>query len=183
MSIYLTSDTHFCHDKPFVYEPRGFSSIQEMNETLIENWNGTVSKNDIVYVLGDFFLGTDYDFIKNTVENLNGNIYLILGNHDTNAKWQFYTTISKILSVKFADIIVYKKRQFYMSHYPTLTATLQSNPEKAIFNLFGHTHSKDKFYENSPYMYNVAVDANDNAPVSIDFIYDSIMKKISETVV
>ena len=75
--IYLTSDTHFCHDKPFIYEPRGFSSIQEMNETLIENWNGAVSKNDIVYVLGDFFLGTDYDFIKNTVERLNGNIYLI----------------------------------------------------------------------------------------------------------
>jgi len=183
MSIYLTSDTHFCHDKPFIYEPRGFSSIQEMNETLIKNWNETVSKNDIVYVLGDFFLGTDYDFIKNTVENLNGNIYLILGNHDTNAKWELYTTLSKILSVKFADIIVYKKRQFYMSHYPTLTATLQSNQEKAIFNLFGHTHSKDKFYENSPYMYNVAVDANDNAPVSIDFIYDSIMMKISETVV
>lgn len=181
--IYLTSDTHFCHDKPFIYEPRGFSSIQEMNETLIENWNGTVSKNDIVYVLGDFFLGTDYDFIKNTVERLNGNIYLILGNHDTNAKWQFYTMLSSILSVKFADIIVYKKRQFYMSHYPTLTATLQSNPDKAIFNLFGHTHSKDKFYENSPYMYNVAVDANDNTPVSIDFIYDSIMTKISETVV
>lgn len=177
--IYVTSDTHFCHDKPFIYEPRGFSSIQEMNETLIENWNETVSKNDIVYVLGDFFLGTDYDFIKNTVERLNGNIYLILGNHDTNAKWQFYTMLSNILSVKYADIIVYKKRQFYMSHYPTLTATLQSNPEKAIFNLFGHTHSKDKFYEDSPYMYNVAVDANDNRPVSMEEIYNSIIDKIS----
>lgn len=177
--IYVTSDTHFCHDKPFIYEPRGFSSIQEMNETLIENWNGTVSKNDIVYVLGDFFLGTDYDFIKNTIERLNGNIYLILGNHDTNAKWQFYTMLSNILSVKYADIIVYKKRQFYMSHYPTLTATLQSNPEKAIFNLFGHTHSKDKFYEDSPYMYNVAVDANDNRPVSMEEIYNSIIDKIS----
>lgn len=177
--IYVTSDTHFNHDKPFLYEPRGFSSIQEMNETLVKNWNETVSKNDIVYVLGDFFLGTDYDFIKDTIEKLNGNIYLILGNHDTNAKWQFYTTLPKILSVRYADIVVYKKRQFYMSHYPTMTADLQSNPDQAILNLFGHTHSKDKFYGDSPYMYNVAVDANDNRPVSMEEIYNSIMDKIS----
>lgn len=181
--IYLTSDLHFNHDKPFVYEPRGFSTIQEMNETLVKNWNETVSENDIVYVLGDFFLDTDYDFIQKTIESLNGNIYLMLGNHDTNAKWEFYTRIPKILSVKYADIVVYKKRQFFMCHYPTLTTYEQSRPEKAIFNLFGHTHSTEKFFGDSPYMYNVAVDANDNRPVSIDDIYERIMEKVSKDIV
>lgn len=182
MSIYLTSDTHFCHDKPFLYEPRGFNSVDEMNKTIINNWNGIVTDPDDIYVLGDFFLGTDTDYIRGTIGNLRGKIHLIIGNHDTPAKIELYKEL-RICEVLYATQIKFKKRLFYLSHYPTLTATLQSNPEKAIFNLFGHTHSKDKFYENSPYMYNVAVDANDNAPVSIDFIYDSIMKKISETVV
>ena len=182
MSIYLTSDTHFCHDKPILYEPRGFNSIDDMNKTIINNWNGIVTDQDDIYVLGDFFLGTDTDYIRDTIGNLRGKIHLIIGNHDTHAKIELYKEL-RICEVLYATQIKFKKRLFYLSHYPTLTATLQSNPEKAIFNLFGHTHSKNKFYENSPYMYNVAVDANDNAPVSIDFIYDSIMKKISETVV
>ena len=179
MSIYLTSDTHFCHDKPFLYEPRGFNSIDDMNKTIINNWNGIVTDQDDIYVLGDFFLGNDTDYIRDTIGNLRGKIHLIIGNHDTPAKIELYKEL-RICEVLYATQIKFKKRLFYLSHYPTLTATLQSNPEKAIFNLFGHTHSKDKFYENSPYMYNVAVDANDNAPVSIDFIYDSIMKKISD---
>ncbi len=182
MSIYLTSDTHFCHDKPFVYEPRGFNSIDDMNKTIINNWNGIVTDQDDIYVLGDFFLGTDTDYICDAIGNLRGRIHLIIGNHDTPAKIELYKEL-RICEVLYATQIKFKKRLFYLSHYPTMTADLQSNPEKAIFNLFGHTHSKDKFYGDSPYMYNVAVDANDDAPVSIDFIYDSIMTKISETVV
>ena len=32
MAIYLTSDWHFCHDQSFLYEPRGFKNVDEMNE-------------------------------------------------------------------------------------------------------------------------------------------------------
>ena len=178
--IYLTSDLHFNHDKDFIYKPRGFSSVQDMNETLVKNWNETVLDSDIVYVLGDFFLGQDFDYIKKTIEKLHGNIHLILGNHDTSAKQKIYLTMPKILSCEYATIITHKKRQFYLSHYPTMTADLQTNPDKAIYNLFGHTHSKDKFYTDSPYNYNVAVDANDNRPVSIDNIFTSIQDKVKE---
>ena len=180
MSIYLISDTHFCHDKPFVYEPRGFNSVDEMNKTIINNWNGIVTDKDDIYVLGDFFLGTDTDYICDIIGNLRGRIHLIIGNHDTPAKIELYKE-RKICEVLYATQIKFKKRLFYLSHYPTMTADLQSNPEKAIFNLFGHTHSKDKFYGDSPYMYNVAVDANDNKPVLIDDIYTEIMSRIDST--
>ena len=30
--IYLSSDTHFGHVKDFLWRPRGFSSVEEMNE-------------------------------------------------------------------------------------------------------------------------------------------------------
>lgn len=54
--IYVTSDTHFCHNKPFIYEDRGFKNIEEMNDTIIENWNKLVKPDDTVIHLGDVML-------------------------------------------------------------------------------------------------------------------------------
>lgn len=175
---YFISDTHFNHDREFIWGPRGFKSVTESNNTIIDNWNKTVGKNDNVYMLGDFFLGTDMDFVRNTLARLNGKIHLIIGNHDSPAKIKIYQESPNIVEIVWTTQIEYKGRKFYLSHYPTLTADLQSNPEKAVFNLFGHTHSKEKFYEDRPYMYNVACDAHDCTPVSIEDIYNDIMNEI-----
>ena len=160
--IFFTSDTHFNHDREFVYSPRGFKTIQEMNGTLIKNWNETVGNDDDIYVLGDFFLGTDFNYIQEVLNKLNGRIHLVTGNHDTPLKITEYTSWNNIVEIADALRIRYKKREFFLCHYPVLTASLEQDPNKAVINLFGHTHSKDKFYEDRPYMYNVAVDANDN---------------------
>ena len=36
--VWFTSDSHFCHDRGFVYEPRGFKNIEEMNVAIVERW-------------------------------------------------------------------------------------------------------------------------------------------------
>ena len=154
-----------------------------MNETLIKNWNETVTNQDVIYVLGDFFLGTDEEFIYQTIKRLNGEIHLIYGNHDTPKKIELYkNTYGRIYCEGYATKIKYKKREFYLSHYPTLTASLEQDPNRAVINLFGHTHSKDKFYEDRPYMYNVAVDANDNKPVEIEEILTAFNDKVKECI-
>ena len=53
MTIWFTSDLHFNHDKEFLYKPRGFHNVIEMNESIIEVYNKFISKDDIVYILGD----------------------------------------------------------------------------------------------------------------------------------
>lgn len=181
-NIFFTSDTHFNHDREFVYGPRGFKTVQEMNGALIKNWNETVGKDDDVYVLGDFFLGTDYDYINEVLDKLNGRIHLVVGNHDTPSKITWYTSWNNIVEIADALRIRYKKREFFLCHYPVLTASLEQDPKRAVINLFGHTHSKDKFYEDRPYMYNVAVDANDNRPVSIDAIMAAFDAKVKECI-
>ncbi len=176
--IYFISDTHFNHDRDFIYSPRGFDSMEDMNNRIITNWNKTVSADDTVYVVGDFFLGADQDYVQNTLKKLNGHIILVRGNHDSDAKVRLYGCSSKIEDIVWATQITYKKRLFFISHYPTMTGNFDTNPDRVIINIFGHTHSPDKFYEGQPYMYNVACDAHDCTPVSIDEIYDDVMKAL-----
>ena len=54
--IWFTSDTHFGHDKEFLYGPRGFASIGQHDWEIIRNWNSVVGPDDEVYHLGDMML-------------------------------------------------------------------------------------------------------------------------------
>ena len=44
--IYISSDLHLNHDKPFIYAVRGYSSVEEMNKDLITKFNNTVTDED-----------------------------------------------------------------------------------------------------------------------------------------
>ena len=55
--IWIVSDWHFNHNKPFIYEARGYCSPEVMNEDLIARHNALVRPWDDVYVLGDLMLG------------------------------------------------------------------------------------------------------------------------------
>ena len=61
-----------------------------------------------------------------------------------------------------------------MSHFPSLTGNNDKFLKQMTLNLFGHTHQKDKFFNNNPYMYNVALDAHNCTPVSIEQIIKDI---------
>ena len=91
-----------------------------------------------------------------------------------------YTCWNNIVEIADALRLRYKKREFFLCHYPVLTAGLEQDPRRAVINLFGHTHSKEKFYEDRPFMYNVSVDANDNTPVSIEEINERIKEEIEK---
>jgi calcineurin-like phosphoesterase family protein len=56
-SIFYTADLHLGHTKINELAGRPFDSVEEMNHTLIANWNDRVAEHDIVWVLGDLALG------------------------------------------------------------------------------------------------------------------------------
>lgn len=120
--IYLTSDLHFCHDKDFIYEPRGFKCVEDMNETIVKNWNGLITEDDDVYILGDCMLNNNAKGM-NLLESLNGRLHIITGNHDTNMRIKLYATAKNVVSIDTcATMLKYKKYNFYLSHYPTMTS-------------------------------------------------------------
>lgn len=174
--IYFTSDLHFCHDREFLYKPRGFESVEEMNNAIVTNWNSTVINSDKIYVLGDLMLGGD----KGTehgielLSSLKGNIHIILGNHDTANRVEKYKECENVKSIQYADMLKHDGYSFFMTHYPCITSNLcKETLKQCTINLFGHTHSKDKFYMDMPFMYNVALDAHACNLVPIyEIIYD-----------
>lgn len=51
--VFVISDLHLCHNKEFVWQKRGFDSIEAHDLAILENWNKTVCPEDTVYVLDD----------------------------------------------------------------------------------------------------------------------------------
>lgn len=181
--IYMTSDLHFNHQREFIYEPRGFRSVEEMNETIIENYNRIVKPEDEVYVLGDLCLGgaDSLEENKKLIESLNGKIYIIQGNHDTLKRVEMYAACRNIMSVKAADYLRYGKYHLYLSHFPALTSNWDNDKplKQRTINLCGHTHAKDRWHDwDKGPIYHVEVDAHNNTPVSIEQILTEMKAKI-----
>ena len=83
---YFVSDTHFQHKKIVEITNRGVETTQEQHtEWLINLWNKQVTDNDQVYLLGDVSFATKYDQIKEVFQRLNGQIFVVKGNHDRTA--------------------------------------------------------------------------------------------------
>ena len=80
----LISDTHFDHDNIIKYCARPFANVQEMNQVLLNNWNNTVKPDDDIYFLGDLAFGRGARPATYWLNQLNGNIQFVAGNHDRN---------------------------------------------------------------------------------------------------
>ena len=93
--IFITSDTHFGHDREFLYGPRGFSNIDDHDKAVIQNWNSVVQPDDTVYHLGDVMLN-DNDHGMECLRQLNGTIIIVPGNHDTDTRLALYATLPNV---------------------------------------------------------------------------------------
>ena len=180
--IYLASDFHFFHDREFIWKVRGFNSEMHMRNKYVTEWINTVKDNDDVYVVGDFCLGNDYEAITELITSLPGRIHLIIGNHDTVGKLAFYKNFDNIVEITYATMLVHNKRRFYLSHYLTETATLESNPKTCIINVHGHLHVRNMFYEDKPYHINVSVDVTGGKLLTLDDIEKAFNEKVKECV-
>lgn len=176
-NIFLTSDSHYGHDKEFIYKARGFRSIGEHNEILVENHNKIVKRDDEVYHLGDVCLGDDKKNIE-YLKRLHGRIHIILGNHDSDKRMELYKECPNVVDVVFADRIRVGKQTIFLSHSLSETYIIGKKLERTMINLFGHTHQVDSpFVDGIPYAYNVGVDCHENKPVSIEQVLSDIRKQ------
>lgn len=179
--IWFTSDLHFCHDKDFLYIPRGFSTIEEHDETILNNYNSVIDDEDDVYILGDLMLGNQEKGLE-YLKKLKGKIHIIRGNHCTNTKWEKYKELPNVVElIGWATVIKYKKYNFYLSHFPTFTANFDDEyPRQCLINLFGHTHQTTNFFNDTFGMYHVGLDSHNCYPILLDDIIEDIKIKFNK---
>lgn len=176
--VFFTSDTHFYHKNIIKYCSRPFSSITEMNETLIRNWNNKVSPGDTVFHLGDFAFCGSKEYIE-LLSRLNGDIYLILGNHDRKAVKEHY----KFKGIYQQLYIKIESQRIYLNHLPFLCFDGAYRKEPT-WQLFGHVHSGEnqiggldipRLAYLLPTQYDVGVDNNNYTPISFQEVKEKIM--------
>lgn len=86
MKTYFTADPHFGHVN-MTQEGRdlcnrGFATVDEMNETLLDGINSTVTKNDRLVILGDIIMGPIEKNISLLAQIRAAEVVLVPGNHD-----------------------------------------------------------------------------------------------------
>lgn len=132
MTKYYISDLHIGHLNCLKFDNRPFSSLEEMKQTIINNWNSVVTNKDIVYVLGDMFWNNN-EAIE-VLHQLNGSICLIKGNHDCiNAEMtSYFTKITDYLEIKDEGYNI------VLCHYPIAH---WRNSDYGTIHLYGHIHA------------------------------------------
>lgn len=174
MSRYIISDLHLGHANIIKYCNRPFSSVEEMDKTIIDNWNTIVKPEDEVYFLGDFCFGRPGQKVsKEYREKLNGKIHLILGNHDR------YIDKSSFDSVQKYIILEELGKKILLTHYPVYREDYSYIKEN--FNLpnydicfYGHVHN-GREDEIIPNHFNVCVEKTNYKPMNFDILLSKIV--------
>ncbi len=164
---FVVSDTHFSHKNIIKYCDRPFKDIDEMNNFMIEQWNSVVSKDDIVYHLGDFTWDNNRERFGELVSSLNGRIRLLKGNHD---RLKPYAYLNLGFDKVYEDPFVLDG-YIIMSHEQMFTSY-----ESLFINIFGHSHNAPEVLTLSPLGACVCVERTGYKPVLLSDVVDSIVK-------
>ena len=161
--IWFTSDQHFNHKNIIKYCKRPFKSLEEMEDTIINNFNKVVKANDTVWHLGDFTFSRTPGL---WLEKLNGKEHnLILGNHDHRDIDGLTEIFNSVQEVKLLSV---NNTRVFLSHYAHL---IWPNRHYGTYHLFGHSHGTVNGVSGS---LDVGVDAQNFTPLSINDIHKLI---------
>lgn len=195
---FFTSDTHFYHRDLILggyFSPRDqFLTVEMMNDTIVANWNARVKPTDTVYLLGDIALAFDKPAKQamaqtlDLLNQLNGQIVIIKGNHDSAALLTFLRANNQMLAAgrpKFLTHDVGTRLKFahyevFLTHYPMLFGITKNK-----INLHGHIHHASVHHQEN---LNVGIDSSDRgylptgrvpfgAPLSEAEVIDMIVGK------
>lgn len=152
INTFFIGDTHFGHKNIIGYNRPEFDNIEHMNNTMIERWNAVVRPKDVVWHLGDVAFGKHN---LHYLAQLNGDLRLILGNHDTYPLEEYQRYFRKIFGCN-------QYKQCILTHMPI-------HPNQFFrfkLNIHGHIHHKDVAMMMDKRYFNVCADHVNLTPVA-----------------
>jgi calcineurin-like phosphoesterase family protein len=168
MATHFTADNHFGHEAIITMSARPFTTVDEMDETMIANWNAVVAKNDNVWHVGDFAHRIDVKRKRAIFSRLNGSKHLVPGNHDD----------ADTLSLAWASIgqirqIVVDGQKIVLCHYGLRT---WPGSRRGALHFYGHSHGT---LPGNSQSLDVGVDCWDFRPVSLPQIREVLEREPS----
>ena len=171
MELFI-ADTHFGHENILSVCRPQFSSIEEMDSTMIQNINRKMKKTDTLYILGDFAYRSKQP-PQAYLEAIKPRKILIEGNHDRD--WLKHLSEEEI---KRYFVGVYPRHsikkngiELHFDHFPRL-AWNRSHYFAQSFSICGHIHNaRDttvaaRLFPQVPCQFNAGVDVNRFEPVT-----------------
>ena len=158
-NCWLISDMHFGHANIIKFTRhdgtwlRPFSSVEEMDEHIIDNWNSVVKDGDIVYHLGDVYFEHGHKILP----KLKGRKRLILGNHDNGKASYIQSNFQKVLAWR-----MFPEFGLLLTHVPVHPGSLEFKVKK---NVHGHLHQN--LIDDERYV-NVSVECINYTPINIE---------------
>ena len=175
-AVFFTADTHFNHAKcQELFRAGRFTSVEAMNETIVERWNSRVKKGDRVYHLGDVALGSPAAAAA-ILSRLNGQIFLIRGNHDRVAEHRLCK--DRFVWIKDYFGLRVGEQKIQLCHYAFRT---WNQMHRGSWHLHGHSHGTLPELETLR-AFDVGVDCWDFYPVSYDEVAAKMATKRFEPV-
>ena len=171
--IYFTSDLHLGHKNIIKLCHRPFASLEEMDETLVSNWNQVVTNGDTVYIIGDLMFRTQ-NHPLDVLIRVRGKKNLILGNHDRG--WLNKIEAADFFkSVESYSEISDGKRKLALCHYPMMS---WGGTGKGSYLIHGHIHNnRDAAYwpllASMDHALNASVEINLYKPVTFDQLVEN----------
>lgn len=140
---YYISDLHFFHESLNTQmDCRGFKDVAQMNAYMIKQWNSRVRTRDEVVILGDFSVGKA-EQTNEILNQLNGRLYMIKGNHDRYLKESEFNKERFVWIKPYAEMHD-NRRKVVLSHYPIFCYNGQyrrnKKGEPLTYMLYGHVH-------------------------------------------
>lgn len=160
---YIIADLHLGHTNIIKFRD-GFSTLEEHDQTLMDNIRSVYGKRNSIWLLGDTIFDERYQyFLEELCQNFQ-HVHNILGNHCTENKVR-----EKMLKHMYGTQHNFhlhgmlSKFGFWLTHSPIHPDEIR----KKIGNIHGHVHQNT--IDDSRY-FNVSVDNIDCKPITIDEI-------------
>ena len=118
-------------------QTRDFTTLEKMNESILNGINQNVGQDDILICLGDWSFG-GFEFIEQFRNRIVcKTIHLILGNHDHHIERDRQDIRKLFTSVSHYETLLIGEHMFQLMHYP-----IQSwdGMNKGVIHLHGHVH-------------------------------------------
>lgn len=179
---FFTADLHFGEEEIIEREARPFGNIKEMEDAFVNNVNAVASKDDVLYVLGDWInynaqCHSDINAFE-IVRRIEPKVILIMGNNEQRIladvfAGDFEAMRTAVIDKGFTDFLTegdveFGGESFHLIHRPT-------DHKEGSLNLFGHTHRCTGLWKS--FGLNVGIDLNYFRPFSETEILRLLKKK------